>query len=438
MNRNYLQWLYGQLPELVGKGIITQQNAEHIKQYYEGFKVSQKRPLALIIFGTLGTFLIGLGIILILAHNWELFSRSLRTVISLIPVTTGIIFCGWVLWKKDNMTALKESAATFLSLMVGASLALVCQTYHISGDSADFIMMWMLLIVPLVYLMDATVPAVIYLAGIASWTYHFWGEPLQAFLYWPLAAVVIPHFVMSLRKDMHAVRSSLVALVAALSIYLVSFVMLSHENLTGSWIIFHSGIFGIYFFLGSLDFKDSSKRWQLPFLYIGRIGIVIMSFILTYRTLWDFDIIKLGNLSDPALWLNSILLLAIIGIYAFLFFKNQKFLEREEMLYGAMPLVSILAYITNFFIGPLVAVPIILFNIYILGFSLSNIVNGMKQDRLDKLNAGIMILAILIVLRFFDIDIGFVFKGLVFIALGIGFLAVNVTMLRRREVKYEK
>jgi hypothetical protein len=286
--------------------------------------------------------------------------------------------------------------------------------------------------------MDATVPAVIYLAGIASWTYHFWSETLQAFLYWPLAAVVVPHFVISLRKDMHAIRASLLALVAALSVFLVGFVMLNHENLSGSWIIYHSGIFGIYFFLGNLDYKDSSKRWQLPFLYIGRIGILIMSFILTYRTLWNFDIIKLGNFSDPALWLNSILLLGIMAIYAFLLVKNRKLLETEDVLYGAMPLVSILAYITNFFIGPLVAVPIILFNIYILGFSLSNIVNGMKQNRLDKLNAGIFILVILIVLRFFDIDIGFVFKGLVFIALGIGFLAVNVIMLRRREVKYEK
>lgn len=438
MNRNYLQWLYGQLPELVGKGIITQQNAEHIKQYYAGFKESQKRPLALIIFGTLGTFLIGLGIILILAHNWDLFSRPLRTVISLMPVMSGIILCAWVLWKKDNVMALRESAATFLSLMVGASLALVCQTYHISGDSADFIMTWMLLIVPLVYIMDAAIPAVIYLAGITSWTYHFWGDTLQAFLYWPLAAVVVPHFIISLRKEMHVLRSSLFALIAALSIFLVSFVMLGRANLAGSWTIYHSAIFGIYYLIGISDYKSASGRWQLPFLYLGRLGILIMAFIFTYNFSWDFGMRAIGRFSDMGLLLNTTVLLGILAAYAFLIIKNQKVLEGEELLYGAMPLVSVFAYLSVFLIQPFAVLPIVLFNVYILACSLSSIINGIKQDRLDRINSGILILAVLIMVRFFDIDIGFVFKGLVFIALGIGFLAVNITMLKRREVKYEK
>ncbi|MDD5681409.1 MAG: DUF2157 domain-containing protein [Candidatus Omnitrophica bacterium] len=433
MNKRYLQWLYGQLPELAGKGIITQQNAEQIKQYYEGLSISSKRPLALIIFGTIGTFLIGLGIILLFAHNWEQLSREARTVLSLMPTALGILLCGWVLFKKNDITALKESAATFLSLMVGASLALVCQTYHISGDSSDFIMTWMLLIVPLVYLMDATIPAVIYLAGITSWTYHFWGETLEAFLYWPLAAIVVPHFITSLRKEMHAVRSLLFALAAALSVFFVSFVMLNQKNLPGSWIIFHSGIFGIFYLIGKLDVNTPSRHWQAPFLFIGRIGILIMAFILTYYTLWDFNIFNMGNFSGTALLLNTVLLVGIMAIYALLAVRSQKSLEAEDMFYAAMPLMAILGCLFTYLVKPLSIVPVILFNVYILILSIRYITGGIKQGRLDKLNTGILILAVLIILRFFDIDIGFTFKGLTFIVLGIGFLAANIAMLRRRE-----
>jgi len=61
--------------------------------------------------------------------------------------------------------------------MVGAAIALVSQTYNISGDRADFILTWMLLIVPLVYLMAATIPAVIYVAGISTWSCYYWDVP---------------------------------------------------------------------------------------------------------------------------------------------------------------------------------------------------------------------------------------------------------------------
>jgi len=41
-------------------------------------------------------------------------------------------------------------------------------------------------------------------------------------------------------------------------------------------------------------------------------------------------------------------------------------------------------------------------------------------------------LAALIILRFFDSDLGFVVRGLAFITVGIGFLVTNVVLIRRK------
>ncbi|HIE44273.1 MAG TPA: DUF2157 domain-containing protein [Candidatus Omnitrophica bacterium] len=52
--------------------------------------------------------------------------------------------------------------------MIGASTALVAQTYHISSDDFNFLLYWVLLEFPLVYLMRASVPAIIYIIGITA------------------------------------------------------------------------------------------------------------------------------------------------------------------------------------------------------------------------------------------------------------------------------
>jgi hypothetical protein len=46
-------------------------------------------------------------------------------------------------------------------------------------------------------------------------------------------------------------------------------------------------------------------------------------------------------------------------------------------------------------------------------------------------NSGMLMLAILIIARFFDSNIDFITKGAVFIVIGIAFLAANVMIARR-------
>src|SRR3989338_7494305 len=139
MNKMGIKWLYQELPELITRGILTQEAADKMRQYYGEVKSIGKMTVMLIILGTIGALLIGLGIILLLAHNWEQLSRLTRAVLSLAPLAIGQALALWVLWKRPQSGAFKEGSATFLSLMVGASIALINQTYNIPGDTGTFI-----------------------------------------------------------------------------------------------------------------------------------------------------------------------------------------------------------------------------------------------------------------------------------------------------------
>jgi uncharacterized membrane protein len=192
MNKNAIRWLYGELPGLVGLGVLTADDEKRLRGHYGDAKPA---PAGLIVFigcAVLGALLVGLGIILLFGHNWEALPRSMRAALSLSTVVSGQIVAAWVLFKKPD-SGFKEAAATFLSLMVGASIALIAQTYHMPGDTEGFLLTWMLLVAPVIYLMEASIPAALYLAGITAWVVL--SRDANAPWFWLLAAVPVPHFL---------------------------------------------------------------------------------------------------------------------------------------------------------------------------------------------------------------------------------------------------
>jgi hypothetical protein len=61
------------------------------------------------------------------------------------------------------------------------------------------------------------------------------------------------------------------------------------------------------------------------------------------------------------------------------------------------------------------------------------ILDGAKKDHLGVLNYGLLIIMVLAVCRFFDTDLSFIIRGLLFVSVGIGFFATNYWMLKKRK-----
>ncbi|HQP91625.1 MAG TPA: DUF2157 domain-containing protein, partial [Candidatus Omnitrophota bacterium] len=286
MNKKTIEALYHELPDLVQKGVLTQDAAEKLRAHYGEAKSQDKKWLMMLIYGLAGTILIGLGIILLFAHNWDEFSKQTRTVLSLLPLLLAQTFAGWVLLKRPASNILKECSATFLSLMVGSCMALICQTYNISGTPTTFTMTWMILILPLVYLLQASIPAVIYCIGISSWASHMmFTDRSLAILFWPLIALVIPHFLWSLKQEKFALRSTILSFVMMLCIFISGQGTLL-GNLPQSSIVTSGALVTIFYLLGSYKFNGLSSNWQTPLLRLGALGIFIEGFILSFRFSW--------------------------------------------------------------------------------------------------------------------------------------------------------
>ena len=105
MRQLSVKWLLSELPGLEAQGVIDGPAADRLRTHYAGQASGVGRRLVVAIFAVFGALLIGGGVILLLAHNWEAFGRGTRAAIALTPLAAVQVLVGWVLVKRSESTA---------------------------------------------------------------------------------------------------------------------------------------------------------------------------------------------------------------------------------------------------------------------------------------------------------------------------------------------
>jgi len=90
-------------------------------------------------------------------------------------------------------------------------------------------------------------------------------------------------------------------------------------------------------------------------------------------------------------------------------------------------------FIIIFLIGIKSPMAIVFINLLVLMIGVMTIREGARQYNLGVLNYGLMIVTALVICRFFDTDLGFVLKGILFVGVGIGFFFANYLMIKKKK-----
>src|SRR5512137_2152891 len=98
MGKREIRWLYDEIPAWVRDGILSEQGAARLRALYGEPQENSVRNVALVICAALGAVLVGSGIILLFAHNWEEIARTGRAAISLGLLVVAQALAGWVIW----------------------------------------------------------------------------------------------------------------------------------------------------------------------------------------------------------------------------------------------------------------------------------------------------------------------------------------------------
>lgn len=418
------------IPELVEADIISHETAAKIQNYYQN-KEGHSPGKLFIIFGGLGAILVGLGIILIIAHNWDELPRATKIFFAFLPLIVGQGFCGLAIIKKPDSIAWRESATSFLFFAVGGSISLVSQIYNISGDLSTFLLTWMLLCLPLIYVMKSSLASILYLVGITFYAVQsgYWSYPIsESYFYWPLLLFSFPHYYQLFKRTPKSnfllFHNFLVPLSVTITLGTIAH---TAEDLM---FIAYMSLFGLFYLIGNMKFFHLQDTRNNSYRIIGSLGTVSLLLSLCFDWFWerlrekDFQFNEI--IFSPEFIACVILSLASIALL-FLQRRNKSFIDLKPIE------VIFILFIIIFIIGLFSAISVVLINILIFITGILTIRNGAKHKHLGILNYGLLIIMALVLCKFFDSDLSFVIRGILFVSVGIGFFVANYLMLNKRK-----
>ena len=433
MAQKQIRWLLGELPTLVNDGVLDGAAAERLRRHYEA-AAGKSRNWALTVFGLLGGTLVGLGIILLLAHNWAELSRAARTLLAFSPLIAAQALAGWRLRPGGDSAAWREGVGLFWMLAIGATIALVAQIYHIPGDAGRFVITWMLLSLPVVYLLNASGAALAYFAGMVVWAIDAQENGGQAVLFWPLSALIAPHVALAVRENPYSARSAVLLWGVALGLCIATGVTLE-KVLPGLWIIVYGGLFAALYLAGEFWFDEAPSAWQKPLVAVGAVGATVLAFMLTMEWPWGdigWNHCRYG--ADYHGWAAAFdyaLAAALPAAAIALLVASVRRGRAHAIFLGVLPVLAVLGYALVAQADRHLGAQAI-FNLYLFLYGLSLLVRGFRARKIGRVNGGLLVVFGLILARFFDEDLGFVFRGVVFVLLGLAFLVVNLVLARKK------
>ena len=416
--------------ELIDAGIITPETAQKIADYYQKKNSSASNRLFMA-FGILGAILVSLGIILIIAHNWDALSRTTKTVFAFLPLVMTQLLYAYVLLKKSDSKTWVESATTLLFFAIGACIALISQIYHIPGNLNSFLLIWMLLALPLMYVMKSSMAPLLYIVGItyyAAETSYFSFPSTTSYAYWGLLLAVLPQYFSAIRSHPNSNFTSVENWLVPLSITIALGTLGSGAGFL--LYIAYFSLFGLFCSIGNNRFFKDHKLINNPYRVFGTIGTVILLFISSSKRFWEAVADQGADLEN---WMSYVIFWVGLGIslIAMIYLLQQQSNKsiRELPIFAPVFIV----FLILFGIGQYTSSVWILIDVMILVVSMLTIISGSKKEHLGILNFGLAVITCWIIIRFLNTDLSFVIRGLLLVAIGVGFFMANYWMLKKRK-----
>jgi uncharacterized membrane protein len=421
-----------EIPLLVECGILDAGSAERMRLHYAGQidSAADVRGRLSWVLGVLSAFLIGGGAIMIVAHNWDDFSPSLRLAAAFLPLAAALAGGGYVLHSSRG-PVWRDAAAVLISAFFAVAVAVVSQVYHSIGTLSDFLTWVLPPVVALVYVFGGLALATLYVVALAV---YFAGA--SAGFFWPnllLAAALVPYLLGYIRQKAGRFPAQWARLLLVVTAVMMM-IRISIRIDSYSVAFFLWSVFLINLYLGGLVARRSSAFNLL--MSVGGLGMLIFVAVFSFNG-WAHELSGdwvYGDLGSKAVGVVA------LGVYGwnilFALMKRRPIHYWVALVLPGLALISVAVGMLSQRADWLIA---LLFNVYFTFGGLTMMVYGFRKGQLTPINMGMAVLALQMLLRFSEYWESFLTRGLVFIAIGVLFAAVNFWFVRhfRRKSKPE-
>ncbi|MGB8194407.1 MAG: hypothetical protein WCF67_20925, partial [Chitinophagaceae bacterium] len=185
----------------------------------------------------------------------------------------------------------------------------------------------------------------------------------------------------------------------------------------------------VYCLAGTSNYYQDKRVYSNPWLIAGLLGTVIILLISSFDVMWigaRDSFLNDISFNSPLTYITLLLLLLS------LFIIMKRYRTQGWDVLSPLEFSPFVFLVYQFIAPDANKLALLLINAWILAIGLYYIRKGSVQHHLGILNLGLLIIASLAVFRFFDESIPFVWRGIFFLAAGIGFFAANYLVIKRK------
>lgn len=423
------RWLHTQLPQWERDGLITAENAATLRQRHS---FDDSGPgAAQIAMGVLGALLIGIGLIAIIGYNWDGFNRPVRLLFAFVPMLGAQAFSWRVLRRGEDCERwLRETAAFFQAMTAGACIALVSQIYNLGGGWPEFLLAWALLSLPLAWVLRSHAVVIFYLFCITIWSmrdglWHeaAWHEGARAY---PILLLGLFPFWPGWKLDQPLSTTLRWAIALSASMGLAA---AAHQSVDHPWSDFEvvawmwsltAAMMALVPLSEATVHAPSRQKPQVVFGFLYLLPFGIVSTFLNAGNDLTSGIHKAAQL--PWTWV-LVLVTAAFAVRAVL---QKRWAILSVASISLTPVVALVAGESAAAVVPW----LMLLHLAAIGITLI-VLEFMGRKGAPRLGAAL--LSVLIMARMVESELLLLLKGIVFIAVGVAFLAFNIILSRRHK-----
>lgn len=416
-----IRWFLSELPRLQADGVITPETADALDAHYSGrLAADSPRNYFLLALSIIGGLLITGGVILLIGHNWDMLGKKLQITVSLLPLLAAGGISVYTLARKKSQ-GWRECSALFTAGGGAAAVALLSHIYQTGGDFQEFMLLVILFSLPLLYIFNSVSLTVVTVFMLFTQCDSYQGSLESQMISLGLLGALLPMVLYHVsRRDSRyrAVMNYALSFCAGVTLLAVRW-----ENL-GAYMLILSCLFLL---CGIRRYEQDEGFWRNPWL---PGGFAFLTHLLAIQSC-DKRFIEPWDLQVP----TAILLGAAVAVFAgfFIFDVLKGRLTAGRVLLAlTVAMAAVSGFCEDKILYRLMA------NLLMFAFGVAFLRQGWLQRRLLVFNGGFIMLAMLLIYRFFDSDMGMLLRAGLFIVIGTGFILSNFFLSRRlgREVPH--
>lgn len=438
-----IRWLLAEIDRWQEQGLIAPEQAARLRNRYapvlpgaapaatasptpptsSHFAAREPVPWGLLVFSVAGAIVIGLGVILLLAYNWDAIPKAGKLALVFGAISAAHAAAALLVRKDGWQAHLGEALAALGTMFYGAGIWLVAQIYHIDEHYPNGFLFWAFGALAMAWAVRSTANGL-----LAAVLFAIWGC-VEAFDFRAPQFWAIPLIVGGVLPLAWCRRSAVL-----LGVSLAAIQLLLAANLTiwgNAAYAFTASLAWSVLLVAAARFTTAEpaefRRRTGLLEFFGFGGFVVCAYILSFddnvRSLLDWSRRHASSSGTaPAFtWiLFGLALSAWVWLLRRKFSHGESNVRREDWL---LPIA--LLYCFGFAASGLREWDLLVswsFNFVLLGIAVTWMWRGCQETRLKPTVVGSLLLAALVFARYFDLFQSLAERGFAFILLGTIFM----------------